>query len=127
MGGGSTGLRSAPFLSTFVAPSHRDPLPGAPALPFSFPPATRARFGCWRTINSKSELSLDNMVSGKPPGPLSKGAGIKRWNGQNRSTHLCDSTPGTELSENVEALIKAEMVLERSAQGTQSLDIRDGN
>ena len=34
--------------------------------PFSFPPATRARSGCWRMVNSKSELVLFNMVSAKP-------------------------------------------------------------
>lgn len=32
--------------------------------PFSFPPATRARVGCWRMIKSNSELG-DNIVSGK--------------------------------------------------------------
>lgn len=38
---------------------------GGKDVPFSFPPATRARSGCWRTINSKSELLVDNMVSGR--------------------------------------------------------------
>lgn len=61
MGGGSTGLRS-----------------------FSFPPATRARVGCWRMINSKSELG-DNIVSGKPWGTLRIASKRGVW--ERRRTH----------------------------------------
>jgi hypothetical protein len=32
-------------------------------IPFSLPPATRACSGCWRTVNSKSELVLESIVS----------------------------------------------------------------
>ena len=35
-------------------------------VPFSFPPARRARSGCWRTINSKSEPLMNSMVSMNP-------------------------------------------------------------
>lgn len=62
IGGGSTGLRSAneDGQRSSRLPTETDENEG---IPFSLPPATRARFGCWRTVNSKSELVLESIVS----------------------------------------------------------------
>lgn len=61
MGGGSTGLRSA---AAGVSHDFDSAHGQGTDVPFSFPPATRARSGCWRMVKSKSELMLlSNMVS----------------------------------------------------------------
>ena len=76
MGGGSTGLRSAAAgVNDHIHQAHGQ----GTDVPFSFPPATRARSGCWRMVKSKSELMLlSNLVSWREAGGLSenRGAGL---------------------------------------------------
>lgn len=70
MGGGSTGLRSA---AAGVSDDFDSAQGQGTDAPFSFPPATRARSGCWRIVKSKSELMLlSNMVSWSEPGERSE-------------------------------------------------------